>query len=149
MNITQDGQLIKWTFTAEDQGPEVGRTQYPVLWVMRNAEIAFSLNGSQAVLTDYPNVYEYIPDSPLSVEAGDYIAVLQPPEDTAHLLLSVVQCPVPGSELNVEKAVVPLVSLEVVGQCLFSCASHIFLHHRIKTGEGRVLYKGKIPGYFP
>ena len=135
MNITQDGQLVKWTFTAEDQGPKVGKTQYPVLQIMRNAEIAFSLRGSQAVLTDYPNVYEYIPDYPLSVEAGDYIAVLQPPEDTARILLSFVQYPVPGSELNVKKAVVPLVSLEVAGQCL--------LPHEVKLEKGRVYTEGK------
>ena len=115
MNITQDGQLVKWTFTAEDKGPENVKVEYPELWIMRNGEKKLSLPGSVAVLTAYPNVYECVPDPPLSVKVGDYIGVWQPPEHTARLLLSFVQYHAPGSKAVTVREVVPLVSLEVIG----------------------------------
>ena len=115
MNITQDGQLVKWTFTAEDKGPKNMSVEYPELWIMRSGTKVFSLSASVAALTAYPNVYDCVPDSPQSVKAGDYIAVLQPPKHTAQLLLSFVQYHAPGSKAVTMKEVVPLVSLEVIG----------------------------------
>ena len=125
MNLSQDGQLVKWIFTAVDQGPGGGRTQYPDLQVYRGGSRFVTLSGSESAPTGYPNVYEYTPDSPLPVEAGDFIAIEQPPEDSARLLLSFVWYagppgltfddrrkrqvqPFPGREGNL-----PLVTLEI------------------------------------
>ena len=129
MNISRDGYIVKWTFTAvaKYQGDE-----FPNLLVLHppSEDITHWLNGSQSAPTGYPNVYEYTPDSPLPVEAGDFIAIEQPPEDSARLLLSFVRYagpeggtvddrtrvkrhvePLPGKEGNL-----PLIALEVVGK---------------------------------
>ena len=118
MNITQDGYLVKWTFTAKDLGEDYGRTEYPDLyilrlptgntdyieyeyedvesWMMDHADgVIVYLNGSQSVSTNYPNVYEYTVELPMPVEAGDFIAIHQPLKNTARFLLSFVSCPVP------------------------------------------------------
>ena len=127
MNITHDGLLVKWTFTAEDQGMQNGRHLYPNLQVYRGQSLVFTLHASGAVSSTYPNVYEYVPDPPLSVEAGDYIAVWQPPKDTARLLLSFVRFAGPQSlVLNRTKRAIqqlpgregnlPLVTLEIISE---------------------------------
>ena len=85
--ITQDGYLVKWTFTAEDLGQEDGRTQFPGLII--GAERIIS--GQDAVSTNYPNVYEYTATSSMPVEAGDIITVQLPPESSARMLLSFVR----------------------------------------------------------
>ena len=53
------------------------------------------LNGSQSVSTNCPNVYEYTVELPMPVEAGDFIAIHQPPKNTARFLLRFVSFPVP------------------------------------------------------
>ena len=129
MIITQDGQLVRWTFTAEDQGMGEGRIRYPELQVYRINTNVFTLPESNKVVpTAYPNVYECVPDHPLSVKAGDYVTVLQPPEHTARLLLSFVGFagprglptnvrrkravwPLPGKEGNL-----PLITLEIISE---------------------------------
>ena len=117
MNITQDGNLMKWTFTAVDLGEDHGGTEYPELYILRlptgdtdyneyeyegveswmmdhtDGVIIVYLNGSQSVSTNYPNVYEYNVEPPMPVQAGDFIAIHQPHDDNARLLLSFVYCP--------------------------------------------------------
>ena len=150
MNITQDGYLVKWTFTAEDLDEDHGGTEYPDLyilrlptgdtdymeyeyegvesWMMDHADgvIIVYLNGSQSVSTNYPNVYEYTVEPPMPVQAGDFIAIYQPPDDDARLLLSFVYCPATETiqlekrddhnELNSfweEHPIQPLISLQL------------------------------------
>ena len=128
MNISRDGYIVKWTFTAVDQGQG---DKFPNLLILHPlSEDIIRLNGSQSIPTGYPNVYEYTPDSPLPVKAGDFIAIEQPPEDSARLLLSFVRYagpeggtvddrtrvkrhvePLPGKEGNL-----PLITLEVIGE---------------------------------
>ena len=104
-----------------------GRHLYPNLQVYRGQSLVFTLHASGAVSSAYPNVYEYVPDPPLSVEAGDYIAVWQPPKDTACLLLSFVRFAGPQSlVLNRTKRAIqqllgregnlPLVTLEIISE---------------------------------
>ena len=99
LNITQDGNLTKWTFTAEDLGEGNGRMGYPDLLILASnstcddtdCDVVHHLNGSQSVSTIYPNVYEYIVDPPLPVKTGYFIAIYQPPEEDARMLLSFVK----------------------------------------------------------
>ena len=91
LNITQDGSLIKWGFTAEDQGEGDG---YPDLYIIRLHTEAFAtaifLRGSGAILTDHPNVYEYTLKNATQVHTGDIIAIQLPPISNTRLLLSFV-----------------------------------------------------------
>ena len=128
MIITQDGLLVRWTFTAEDQGMGEGRIQYPELQVFREKSLVFVLLGSKAVRTAYPNVYECVIDPPQSVKAGDYIAVRQPPKHTARLLLSFVGfAGPPGVQINGKRkralqqlpgkeGNLPLIALEIISE---------------------------------
>ena len=129
MNISRDGYIVKWTFTAADQGQG---DEFPNLLVLHppSENITHRLNGSQSAPTGYPNVYEYTPDPPLPVEAGDFIAIEQPPEDSARLLLSFVRYAGPEGEsfynrvrmkryvepLPGREGSLPLIALEVVGK---------------------------------
>lgn len=105
LNITQDGSLTRWTFTAEDLGEGNGRMKYPELLILASnsecddmdCDAVHHLHGSQSVSTIYPNVYEYSVDPPLPVKRGYYIAVLQPPEEDARMLLSFVKRPREGT----------------------------------------------------
>ena len=96
LNITQDGYLTKWTFTAEDLGEGDGRTKYPELRITRlsfsYAQSVLTLNGSGAVLTGYPNVYEFTlqTQNATQVQTGDFIAIQLPPISDTQLLLSFV-----------------------------------------------------------
>ena len=95
LNITQDGYLTKWIFTAEDLGEGDGRTQYPDLRIIRpymeSFLAAIILQGSNAVLNDYPNVYEYTLQNATQVQNGDFISIMLPPISNTRLLLSFVQ----------------------------------------------------------
>ena len=129
MNISRDGYIVKWTFTAVDQGQG---DEFPNLLVLHDLaeNITHWLDGSQSAPTGYPNVYEYTPDSPLPVEAGDFIAIEQPPEDSARLLLSFVPYAGPEGEavddlrevkrhvepLPGKEGSLPLITLEVIGK---------------------------------
>ena len=130
--ITQDGNLVKWTFTAEDLGQEDGRTQFPSLVIGADRLIS----GEDAVSTNYSNVYEYTATSSMPVKAGDMIIVQQPAESRARMFLSFVRNagppgidftiigrrkrdvdPVSGREGNL-----PLITLEIRGK--FMCSDN-------------------------
>ena len=137
LNITQDGYLVKWTFTAEDLGQEDGRTLFPSLIIGATNRRIF---GENAVSTNYPNVYEYIAPTSMPVYAGDMITVQLPAESSARMLLSFVRNagppvgaiiipgrrkrdvdPVSGREGNL-----PLITLEIRGK--FVCSdNHVIL----------------------
>ena len=99
LNIRQNGNLTKWTFTAEDLGERNGSMGYPDLLIVASnskcedmdCDAVYRLHGSQSVSTIYPNVYEYIVDPPLPVKTGYFIAIHQPPEEDARMLLSFVK----------------------------------------------------------
>ena len=126
LNITQDGYLTKWTFTAEELGQGYER---PVLHIYRFndmgvPEINNTLPGSNALLSVYPNVFEYTADPPLSVLAGDFIGLVLPPDTTARLLLSFILNNSPSGESLVNFDVnngnidgLPLVTLEIGKIC--------------------------------
>ena len=132
LNIVQDGNLVKWTFTAEDLGEGEGRTDYPDLLIldpdngglhydgMDSANgVVYHLNSGQAVSTKYPNVYEHAVHPPVPVKAGYFIAIHQPPKETARMLLSFVKLAGLGTidlEMNHHTAdyqLQPLVDLEI------------------------------------
>ena len=125
LNITQDGYLTKWTFAAEDLGQGHER---PVLDIFRFdefyiPEIYNTLPGSNALLTVYPNVFEYTVDPPLSLQAGDFIGLDLPPEPTTRLLLSFILNNSSHGEsvrnFDVNNGIVdglPLVTLEILGK---------------------------------
>ena len=132
LRIVQDGNIVKWTFTAEDLGEGEGRTNYPDLLIldpdngglhydgMDSANgVVHHLSGGQAVYTKYSNVYEYAVDPPAPVKAGYFIAIHQPPKGTARMLLSFVKLAGLGTidlEMNHHTAdyqLQPLVNLEI------------------------------------
>ena len=125
LNITQDGYLTKWTFAAEDLGQGHER---PDLQVHRFNDrgipvLSNTLPGSNALLTVYPNVFEYTVDPPLSVLAGDFIGLVLPPDTTARLLLSFILNDSPPGEsirnfdvINGDVDGLPLVTLEILGK---------------------------------
>ena len=131
LNITQDGYLTKWIFTAEDLGEGDGRTQYPDLLIIRpNMEhfiTVLTLQGSDAVLTDYPNVYERTLQNPMQVISGDFIEIQLPPIPNTRLLLSFVRNGGPsGINIRRKKDVapvsgregsLPLVTMEICKSC--------------------------------
>ena len=86
LNITQDGYLTKWTFTAEDLGEGDG---YPNVSIIRPQE-TFILTLQDAVLTNYSNVYELTLQNAIQVQTGDFIAIQLPPISNIRLLLSFV-----------------------------------------------------------
>ena len=98
LNITQDGYLVKWIFTAEDLGQGEGRTQYPQLKIVRSDFVLQPLQGSDPVPTDYSNVYEFTLASPMQVQAGYTITLQLPPITSARLLLSFVRNSGPPGE---------------------------------------------------
>ena len=110
MIISQDGYLVKWTFTAEDLGQGEGRTQYPQLQIIfENIGILHTLNGFDAVPTDYSNVYEVTLASPLPVQAGYNILLELPPITSARLLLSFVRnSGPPGLSLLAKRDIQPV-----------------------------------------
>ena len=129
LNITQDGYLKKWTFTAEDLGEGNGgsRTEYPDLRIIRpNLRFhvtAMTLHGSDAIPTEFPNVYDYTNDT-MQFIAGDFIAIKLPPMNKARLSLSFVRNSGPnGIRIQLTKRDVtpvsgregdlPLVTLEI------------------------------------
>ena len=113
LTITQDGNLTKWTFTAEDLG--TGRTGYPLLriHIMITQDLVI-INGSTA-LAIYPNVYEVTVDPPLPVEAGDFISLVLPSVTTARLLLTFILTGSPGVNLDTGEEIegLPLITLEI------------------------------------
>ena len=130
LNVSQDGYLVRWTFTAEDLGQGEWRTQYPQLYILASDfrhtssgnERVVCLNSSQSVATEYLNVYEYTVDPPLPVETGYFIAIYQPPRETARLLLSFVKRAQPGTTIDLKAdhdsnradfLLQPLVNLEI------------------------------------
>ena len=104
MKITQDGYIVKWTFTAEKNHltSNYSWMEYPQLVILSSNYnpsittdsdyVVYSTDSSQANNTPYPNVYEVtIPSVPVSV--GDYIAVYQPDYNKAGMLLKFVNIP--------------------------------------------------------
>ena len=113
LTISQDGHLVKWTFTAVELDQE-DRTDYPDLQIWREGSLVVSVSSSHSAPTGYPNVYEHILEPPLPVEAGDYIGIAQPAKDSARLLISFVPLTGQlGTSFNQEGNILPLVSLEV------------------------------------
>ena len=126
LNITHDGYLTKWIFTAENLGEGEERTKYPKLRIIRmeneNAVTVSTLEGCDAVLTSYFNVYEHTIEIATKVQAGDSIGIVVPSISDARLLLSFVRNSGP-SGINVRKRDVepvsgregnlPLVTLEI------------------------------------
>ena len=118
LNITQDGNITKWIFTAEDLGEGNGRMGYPDLLILASnyskcddtgCDAVHRLHGSQSVSTIYPNVYEYNVDPPLPVKTGYFIAIHQPPEQDARMSLSFVKRARQG-EIDLGKNQTPLPS---------------------------------------
>ena len=113
--IIRDGYLTKWTFTAVDLG--IGRTGYPLLRIQDMVTLDFVIiNGSAAVSTLYPNVYEVTVAPPLPVEAGDFISLVLPSVSTARLLLTfILTGSPPGLSLATEEEIegLPLITLEI------------------------------------
>ena len=98
LNITQNGYLVKWIFTAEDLGQGEERTQYPQLLIVESDFMTRPLEGSDPVPTDYSNVYEFTLASPMQVQAGEFIALQYKPITSARLLLSFVRNSGPPGE---------------------------------------------------
>ena len=95
LKISEDGFVVKWTFTAQILDPAPGRRDgYPQLLIVSNStDRVHRLNSSTAVPTEYPNVYESTVTPPVSVKVGDYIAVHNPPADRAAMILMFVRIP--------------------------------------------------------
>ena len=106
LRITESGQLTSWTFAANNYGiPE--RTQYTELRILRwdpeNDEyetIHKTDSTVEPVRTGFLNVYEYVEDPPLRVEAGDVFGFYQPPEAESRLSLAVVAGDGPPNEVT-------------------------------------------------
>ena len=112
LNITQDGYLVKWTFTAVELEQE-DRTDYPVLQIWRGSSIVDSFSSFHSVPTGYPNVYEHVLKRRLAVKAGDYIGIEQPAENSARLLISFVPLTGQLGTSDQENKLLPLVTVEV------------------------------------
>ena len=101
LKISEDGFVVKWTFTAQMLDPASGRRRggwrrddYPQLLIVSNSsDRVHCLNSSTAVPTEYPNVYESTVSPPVPVKVGDYIAVHNPPADRAAMRLMFVRIP--------------------------------------------------------
>lgn len=109
--------MVKWIFAAEDLG--VG-TEWPVIRFYRGGENLYnfsSLQGSDAVSTTSPNVYELIVDPPTPIYAGDFIALDLPPVNSVRLLLSfILNDDPPGESIEGDSEFVeglPLITLEI------------------------------------
>ena len=106
LRITESGQLTSWTFAANNNGiPE--RTQYTELrilrWNPKNDEyetIHKTDSTVEPVRIGFLNVYEYVEDPPLRVEAGDVFGFYQPPEAESRLSLAVVAGAGPPNEVT-------------------------------------------------
>ena len=137
LRITQDGVLMKWTFTA--QKSSTSRTEYPLLIILpsnfsKNEVATCSSDGvrclssSAAMATEYPDVYEATVHPPVPVKAGDFIAIHQPPDKRATMKLKFVRIP-PIDRQAISNGTLlplhPLVHLEigrdVVGEYFISC----------------------------
>ena len=105
MNITQDGLLTKWTFAARNLGAAIERTEYPELQILRlNSGDTYDIvhktdSSEQPSRTGFLNVYEYLPNLPLRVRAGDILGFHQPPENSSRLSLAVIEGAGPPNEI--------------------------------------------------
>ena len=129
MKITQDGYIVKWTFTAEKKQSTSNDSwvEYPQLVILSSnynfnktincsdSDVVHCINISQGNITEYPNVYEVIvPAVPVSV--GDYIAVYQPDYNKAGMLLKFVNiAPLERQEIKDSSTFrpKPLIHLEI------------------------------------
>ena len=122
LNITQDGYLVKWTFT----GVELGLGEVcPKLRIYRNEieqlrELPRALDLppqiSAAVSTLYPNVYNVIVAPPFPVRTGDSIGLFLPVVTTARLSLTLLLTgSPPGMNLDTGENIegLPLITLEI------------------------------------
>ena len=89
LNITQDGYLVKWTFTAEDLGEGEGRTKYPGLHI-NDGNLISKITAQSGPFATSSNVYEFLLAA-VQVQAGHFIALELPPISRARLLLSFVR----------------------------------------------------------
>ena len=134
LSITETGLLTSWTFAANNLGTSE-RTQYPELRLLRlnDATEYFIVHKTNSTLrpvrTGFLNVYEYVEDPPLRVEAGDVFGFYQPPEAESRLSLLVVAGAGPPNEVIMttrsdkrqiesmgQNNNLPLVSI-VIGEC--------------------------------
>ena len=138
LRITQDGNISKWTFTAKENN--MG-TEYPKLFLLppgtsEDYNIHDSVNdnmpcldASQAIATEYPNVYELSVDPPVPVRVGDYIAIRQPSSNVARMMISFVKIPrsvhqeINLSTTNQYFQLQPLVHLEIGKNIYFICTT--------------------------
>ena len=135
LSITETGLLTSWTFAANNLGTSSERTRYPELRILRlnNATEYFIVHKTdgtvEPVRTGFLNVYEYVEDPPLRVEAGDVFGFYQPPEAESRLSLLVVAGAGPPDEVTMttrsnkrqiesmgQNNDLPLVSI-VIGEC--------------------------------
>ena len=105
LNITQDGFLVKWTFTGHETHPRPPwRKEYPQLIILPSDfrgggaincsdDRVRCLNSSTSAPTEYPNVYESTVDPRVPVNVGDYIAVHHPSNERAAMRLMFVRIP--------------------------------------------------------
>ena len=108
LRITESGQLTSWTFAASGIGISSGRTQYPELRLLRRGPAVdgyitvHKTNSTvEPVRTGFLNVYEYVEDPPLRVEAGDMFGFYQPPEAESQLSLAVIAGAGPPNEITI------------------------------------------------
>ena len=118
LTITQDGYLVKWTFTGVELG--LGE-ECPKLRIYRN-EIEQSTplepppQSSAAVSTLYPNVYNVTVAPPFPVRSGYLISLVLPSVTTARLLLTfILTGSPPGESLDTGEDIegLPLITLEI------------------------------------
>ena len=112
LSITETGLLTSWTFAANNLGTSSERTRYPELRILRLNDateyfIVHNTNNTvEPVRTGFLNVYEYVEDPPLRVEAGDVFGFYQPLEAESRLSLVVVVGAGPTNEVTTTTGII-------------------------------------------
>ena len=106
INFTVNGFLIKWLFAARDLGLTQQRTNYPELHILRkqadrNLYSTIHRTEMEPTQTGYLNVYEYVPDGPLPIKAGDVLSVLQHNQSSSRLAMSFISGAGPSDTITI------------------------------------------------
>ena len=98
LNFTSPGSVLSWEFAARSEQLSPGRINIPhiQIWrpIKRRRKVEYFLVDSTAqyrvVLekTERYNVYKYRLNTPMEVEAGDAIAIQQPPIEASQISLA-------------------------------------------------------------
>ena len=122
LSITETGLLTSWTFAANNLGTSSERTRYPELRILRlnDATEYFIVHNTNSMVepvrTGFLNVYEYVEDPPLRVEAGDMFGFYQSPEAESRLSLLVVAGAGPPNEVTIRTTRTDKRQIESMGQ---------------------------------